>query len=195
MKKFLMYLFMFLLSETATFANTPIEEALKSSAHEPNYISVFGALIFVVALIYITGIIYTKLNVVGSKVAKKVKHDFVADKVFILSSMPMSNGKSLHVIEVNDEKLLIGVSQNNISLIKELKKNSKVSFDDFNSFDEQPKTEPVQSSNSKSLKSNLKINDEKIDLVKEGIEDIFNTVEEEPKAEDDTDYGLYKKYL
>ena len=82
-------------------------------------------------LIYITGILYTKLNKFG---IKTVKHEFKNTddtKPIIISATPVGHDKTLQVIEIDGERLLIGVAQNSINLIKTLsKKNVQPDYDE-----------------------------------------------------------------
>jgi len=48
-----------------------VSSSLKSSGYEPNFFSIILSLVFVVALIYVTGILYTKLNKLGIHTVKK----------------------------------------------------------------------------------------------------------------------------
>ena len=165
MKKILSYLIIVLIDGQVANASCTIESALKQSSAEPNYISVIGALLLVVLMIYVTGIIYTKLNVLGSKVVKQSRKNLEEDKVFILSTTQLPNNKALPVVEVNGEKLLIGVSQNGISLLKELKKSL-------------PKYEKIEVE----------------EMEKDDLNEVFPK-EEVEEVQEDEDFGLYKKYL
>ena len=94
--------------------------ALKQSGEEPGVLQIIFSLVFVILLIYITGIIYSKLNVAS---AKKIKEQFKAYdlyKAVIISTTQLGQGKNLHVIELNNKYYLIGATSNSISLIKEL---------------------------------------------------------------------------
>ncbi|MEI8129796.1 MAG: hypothetical protein WCG95_09310, partial [bacterium] len=44
-----------------------LEKSLKTHANEPGIMSIVFALLFVIFLIYITGLIYSKLNIVGAR--------------------------------------------------------------------------------------------------------------------------------
>ena len=101
-----------------------IKYALKRST-ESNYISVLIALGVVIILIYITGIIYAKLNVIGYKTIKKQYKDVDDSKIIIRSTTQIGNNKSLHVIELGGKKMLIGVTNDSINLIKDLSENTE----------------------------------------------------------------------
>ena len=99
-----------------------IRSSLKNTGYEPNYFSIVLSLVFVIFLIYVTGILYTKLNHVGLKTVKKELKDSTDIKPIVISTTPIGNDKSLQVIEIAGERLLIGVSQHSVSLIKSLGK-------------------------------------------------------------------------
>ncbi len=88
--------------------------------NEPNIISIFFSLIFVILLIYATGIIYTKLNKFGINALKREIGDKNNSHVSVISTTPLGNNKTLHVVELDGKRMLIGASTNSIHLIKDL---------------------------------------------------------------------------
>lgn len=100
----------------------PLQASLRPT-YEPGYISIVLSLIFVICLIYATGIIYNKLNHFGIKTLKAQNKDFCKDKITILSTTPLGPNKTLHVIELDGRKMLIGASANSIHLIKDFSNN------------------------------------------------------------------------
>ena len=88
--------------------------------HEPNIISIFFSLIFVILLIYATGIIYTKLNKFGINALKREIGDKANSHVSVISTTPLGSNKTLHVVELDGKRMLIGASTNSIHLIKDL---------------------------------------------------------------------------
>lgn len=104
----------------AAEASPELAKSLKNTSHEPNFFSIVFALLFVIFLIYITGIIYSKLNLVGAKTVKDQLRGYHLDRAVVLSTTQLGQGKNLHVIEINDKHLLIGATANSINLIKEL---------------------------------------------------------------------------
>lgn len=92
----------------------------QSVGAEPNFLSVIFSLVFVVLLIYATGIIYTKLNKVGLNTLKKQIGDGNDSKVSVVSTTPLGSNKTLHVVELDGKRMLIGASTNGIHLIKDL---------------------------------------------------------------------------
>lgn len=93
--------------------------AAQSVGHEPNLLSIISSLIFVVLLIYATGIIYTKLNKMGITTFKKQVGDNHS-QVSVVSTTPLGSNKTLHVVELEGKRMLIGASASSIHLIKDL---------------------------------------------------------------------------
>lgn len=106
------------LSVTTTDAANTLET--QSVGQEPNFVSMIFSLLFVILLIYATGIIYTKLNKFGIKTLKKQIGDGVGSHVSVISTTPLGANKTLHVVELDGKRMLIGASVNSIHLIKDL---------------------------------------------------------------------------
>ena len=87
---------------------------------EPNFVSMIFSLIFVILLIYITGILYTKLNKFGIKAMKRQIGDSSDSQVSVISTTPLGSNKTLHVVELGGKRMLIGASSSSIHLIKDL---------------------------------------------------------------------------
>ena len=92
----------------------------QSIGPEPNIMSVIFSLIFVILLIYATGIIYARLNKVGTKTLKKHIGDSDDSRVTVISTTPLGSNKTLHIVELDGKRMLIGASANSIDLIKDL---------------------------------------------------------------------------
>jgi len=126
MKKYLFLIIgMFMLTSQQVFSLTEsvspeLEESLKTHAHEPGIMSVIFALFVVVLLIYVTGLIYSKLNLVGAKTVKEQLKNYDISRAVVLSTTQLGQGKNLHVIELHEKRYLIGATPNSINLIKEL---------------------------------------------------------------------------
>lgn len=97
-----------------------LSQSLKTHSNEPGIMSIAFALLFVICLIYGTGILYQKLNIVGAKTVKEQLKNHDMNSVVVLSTTQLGQGKNLHVIEINNQQLLIGATPSSISLIKEL---------------------------------------------------------------------------
>ena len=102
----------------------------QSIGQEPNLISVFLSLAFVVLLIYLTGILYAKLNKVGYKTLKKQQGELGRYQVSVVSTTQLGNNKTLHVVELDGKRMLIGASSSAIQLIKDLGSSTDVVDDE-----------------------------------------------------------------
>ena len=109
-------------SSISTTANTTnaLPSASQTIGQEPNILSVIFSLIFVILLIYATGIIYAKLNKVGFKTLKKQIGEHDSDRVSVVSSTHLGSNKTLHIVELNGKRMLLGASASGINLIKDL---------------------------------------------------------------------------
>ena len=92
----------------------------QSIGNEPSVISVVLSLLFVVVLIYLTGVIYAKLNKVGFKTLRRQQGDISSSQVTVLSTTALGSNKTLHVVELDGKRMLIGASSGAIHLIKDL---------------------------------------------------------------------------
>lgn len=101
-------------------ASPELEHCLKSNAHEPGIGTIIFALVVVVSLIYITGLIYSKLNIVGAKTVQEQLKNYDLNKAVVVSTTQLGQGKNLHVIELDKQRYLIGATINSINLIKDL---------------------------------------------------------------------------
>lgn len=88
--------------------------------HEPNFITVIISLAIVILLIYITGLIFQKLNKLGYNTLKSQQGDFSKSHVAVVSTTALGNNKTLHVVELDGKRMLIGASNSTIQLIKDL---------------------------------------------------------------------------
>ena len=93
---------------------------VQSAGHEPNLISIVFSLLFVILLIYATGIIYAKLNKLGMTTLKRQIGEAGRSHVSVVSTTNLGNNKTLHVVELDGKRMLIGASPNSIHLIKDL---------------------------------------------------------------------------
>lgn len=97
-----------------------LEHSLKTHSGEPGIGSIIFSLLFVIFLIYVTGVIYSKLNLVSAKKMRDQLKNYDLSKAMVLSTTQLGQGKNLHVIELDKKLYLIGATQNSINLIKEL---------------------------------------------------------------------------
>lgn len=156
----------------AEFVSPEVEGSLKTHSNEPSILSIIFALAFVVFLIYITGIIYSKLNMVGAKTVKDQLRNSNLNRAIVLSTTQLGQNRNLHVIEINEKCYLIGATPTSINLIKEL-----------------------GSYNEKHQEKSEKPNEEEID---QAIKVLYGgpqaeITEEEQKEQEEM--NVYKKYL
>lgn len=98
-----------------------------SVGQELNLISVVFALLVTLALFYGVVILYTKLNKANINILKKQQGNFAKSQASVISTTALGNNKTLHVIELDGKRMLIGASSGAIQLIKDL---GSVSSDD-----------------------------------------------------------------
>ncbi len=106
-------------SSVSTVKESAVSLSTGTAGNEPSIISVVFSLLFVILLIYFTGIIYAKLNKASLNSLKKQIGD-TSSKVAVVSTTPLGGNKTLHVVELDGKRMLIGASQNSIHLIKDL---------------------------------------------------------------------------
>lgn len=91
----------------------------------PAMVNLVVSMIVVIGLIYVTGWIYAKLNVVNrSKLSKISQIDKDSQRFTVLQSMPLGQQRHLYSIEMNGKILLVGSTPSHINLIKEFDKNN-----------------------------------------------------------------------
>jgi flagellar biogenesis protein FliO len=115
----------FLSSLQITFA-VEIPQSMKDSMARdipgmPSLLNLVVSMVVVIGMIYVTGLIYAKLNTINKDKLKKItKANSVDDYNFtILQSMQIGQQRNLYSIQMRDKVLLIGATQNNLSLLKE----------------------------------------------------------------------------
>ncbi|MBR6126428.1 FliO/MopB family protein, partial [bacterium] len=79
-----------------------------------------GSLLFVILLIYASGIIYTKLNKLGIQSFKKQMGEAASSKVSVVSTTALGGNKTLHIVELDGKRMLLGASSTSIQLLKDL---------------------------------------------------------------------------
>lgn len=107
-------------ASSVSTTDTALPAAAQSVGQEPNFLSMIFSLVFVVLLIYATGIVYAKLNKFGERTLKRQVGDGSDSKVSVISTTPLGSNKTLHVVELGGKRMLIGASSNSIHLIKDL---------------------------------------------------------------------------
>lgn len=155
---------------TADAVGLELNQSLKTHTGEPSVLTIVSALFMVIALIYITGLIYSKLNIVGAKTLHEQFKSHDLSKAIVISTTQLGQNKNLHVIELNHKRYLIGATPNSINLIKELGEGTK-------------KAEKVEKQPEPTFD--------------DAIEVLYGDEQEEPaaKLESVKDFDIHKKYL
>lgn len=196
-------------SSLVLFQNIAFADDLTSSLsgvlkqpYEPSFISIIGALVFVVCLIYITGIVYAKLTAMSSKTVKKhIKNN---TQVTILSTSDLGNGKTLHVIEIGGKQMLIGASSSSVNLLCELpeeileeERKTEMEVEIVTEPKIIPNPEITEPSKEKKVEVNNDLDSGK-EIINNVLFDELRREQEDSKTSDNNsneDYGIYKKYL
>ena len=102
-----------------------MKEAMQTDvAGMPSLLNLVVAMVVVIGLIYATGFIYARLSRSDKfKLGLRSAEDFEKNKFTILSSLPLGQNKNLYSVEINNKILVIGATQQNITLLKEFDKN------------------------------------------------------------------------
>lgn len=124
MRKIFTLITLALINAQCAFANPnsgeELETALRDSSNDPSLSTIVFALLLVIFLIYITGVIYSKLNIVGAKTVKNQLKNYDLNKAVVVSTTQLGQNRNLHVVELNEKCYLIGATPNSINLIKDL---------------------------------------------------------------------------
>ena len=104
-----------------------LNQIIAKDIYEPNYFGLMLGLVVVVGLVYLTAILYQKL--VNTKIVC-TKNDLL--KPEIISSTSFGQNKGLYVVKIANEHILLGVSQNNISFLKNIEIKSTSSNGEIN---------------------------------------------------------------
>ncbi len=104
-----------LLLFSKVYAQDELSKSLSSSQYEPSYFGMIFGLFLVIGLIYLTGILYKKLSKIKLSDESDDKYD-----IQIVSSTSLGQNKNLFVVKIKSKCCLLGATQNNITLIKDL---------------------------------------------------------------------------
>ena len=142
--KFITTFFVFTATTDAAFSVNLPDAMKQSMSHDygiPSVMNLVLSMIFVIALIYITGWIYTKLNIVNRKNIGKITESDDNMRFNIIQTMPLGQQRHIYSIEMNNKILLIGSTPSHINLIKEFDK--KAFDEEIGSDKKNDYTEPV----------------------------------------------------
>ncbi len=158
MKKFLLVLPLFLITSGMSYA-VELPSVMKQTMAQdpigmPGMVNLVLSMVIVIALIYATGWIYTKLNIINKDKLKKITSSQNDKERFsVLQSMPLGQQRHLYSIEMNGKILLIGSTPSHINLIREFDKNEIVKETPV----EQAPSKPEE--NKQKLKSSLNLDE------------------------------------
>lgn len=94
----------------------------------PSLLNLVVSMVIVIGMIYVTGWIYSKLNIVNRNKLKQLGNDDNF-KFNVIQSMPLGQQRHLYSIEMNGKVLLVGSAPSQITLLREFDKNEDVSID------------------------------------------------------------------
>lgn len=125
--KFFVSIFFTLCAVNSAFAIDLPESMRQTMAREtvgmPSLLNLVVSMVIVIAMIYFTGWVYNKLNIVNrDKLKKLAKNDSDIHRFTVLQSMPLGQQRHLYSIEMNGKILLVGSTPSHINLIKEFDK-------------------------------------------------------------------------
>lgn len=128
MKKLFISLFVLFGAANCSFAvNIPsaMKETMAQNYGMPSLLQLIISMVLVIGLIYVTGWIYTKLNIVNRKKIGKIASDNGdCSRFTVLQSMPLGQQRHIYTIEMNGKILLVGSTPSHINLIKEFDKEN-----------------------------------------------------------------------
>lgn len=158
LNKLFLSLFTVLLSVNSSFA-VDIPDSMKQAMTTetvgmPSMLQLVVSMVVVIALIYVTGWIYSKLNIVNRNNLKKLaQKEFDTDRFTVLQSMSLGQQRHLYSIEMNGKVLLVGSTPSHINLIKEFDKDEEIRLNEqFEKLsDTETNTNPQSAENTKSL--------------------------------------------
>lgn len=102
-----------------------VQPPKEQKSEMPSVFTLMGALFSVIGLILVSGWLYSEFNTANMKKLLTKKEDINLSKFKIISTQHLGSNKSLHLIEIANRKLIIGVTANNINLISEISNNSQ----------------------------------------------------------------------
>ena len=135
MNKVLVSLICLLCAANQSFALVTLPEsmkqAMKGTPDTPGLFNIVASLLIVIVLIYFVGWLYTKLSHINSKSIFKAQKVAELNKPKIISGITLGQNRNLYVVELNGRYLVLGVTPNNVNLIKEFDKNEVKNTDEI----------------------------------------------------------------
>lgn len=112
----LIFLNVFALAEEELFQSQENADLILKNTYTPNYLGMIFGLLLIICLIYLTAIIYQKLLKV-----KFIQQNSNANcNMQIVNSIQIGQNQKVSILKVGNEHLLIGSTQNNITMLKKL---------------------------------------------------------------------------
>ena len=128
MRKNLLIVFVFIMMINNTAVAVTLPDAMRASMSTdygiPSVMNLVLSMIFVIALIYITGWVYTKLNFLNRKKISKITKSEQNQQFVVIQSMSLGQQRYLYSIDMDGKILLIGSTPSHINLLKEFDKKS-----------------------------------------------------------------------
>lgn len=103
----------------------PVVEVKKDEG--PSALTIFGSLASVIGLILISGWLYSEMNNVNIKKFATKTEDNNSNKFKIISTQHLGPNRSMHLIEIANKRLIIGITPNNINLIADITEKTQSS--------------------------------------------------------------------
>lgn len=126
MYNFIIALFFFFIT---SFSQCYAFEKESISTNTTMFLQPTLSLIVVIGLIYVVFGIYSKLNKYNlKKFSNKSEKTLELGRLTLVSHLPMGQNKSIDVVEINGKFLVLGVTADNISLIKEFDNIKEVNY-------------------------------------------------------------------
>lgn len=127
MKKIFLSLFLLFGAVNSSFAVEIPDVMRKTMAQDPigatGILQLVISMAFVIGLIYVTGWIYTKLNIVNRQKLDKINKDNSNGSRFtVLQSMSLGQQRHLYSIEMNNKVFLVASTPSHINVLKEFDK-------------------------------------------------------------------------
>lgn len=97
-----------------------MKQTMSHDAGMPSLLNLVASMMVVIGLIYLTGWVYSKLNIINREKLNKIgsgKEDNF--RFTVLQSMPLGQHRHLYSIKMNGKVLLIGSTPSHVNVLKE----------------------------------------------------------------------------
>ena len=134
MRKIFCTLFALLFTSSIAFGvelPSVMNHSMASEYGMPSLFQMIFSMVFVIGLIYFTGWVYQKLNIVGKKQVSKMNKKSDVPRFTVLQTMSLGHQRHIYTIEMDGKILLVGSTPTQINLIKEFEKACDVDMSDI----------------------------------------------------------------